>query len=193
MYVLTHVPHTRRLRLAAVQVKINMPRWFDFPEHAGIRVHHIDETRIAAVQLRLVIGGREEWQRRIQSGQAIEQDAGRPVHNVAGEADHVGAQTEADQVQTPELLAPFGRIGLRAQSQQELAETLARLAGVQDGGRIARQLGELAPVGDDDVGGGVALQVSCSNASDMCSTVICMDCRVRSRANAIFFTFFCLQ
>lgn len=137
-----------------------MPRRFDFAKHTGIRVHHIDKARIAAIQFRPMIGGREERQRRIQSGQPIEQNARGTLHNVAGKADHVRAQTEADQVQPLEMAAPAGRIRVPAQAQQKLAEALAGLAGVEDGRRVARQLGELAPVGDNDVCGGVAVQVS---------------------------------
>lgn len=163
-YILTHIVNTRRLRLTAVQVKINVPGWFDLPENAGIRVHHIDETRVRPVQFRVPVYRGEQRQRRIQAGQSVEQNAGPLAHNVAGKAGHMGAQTEADQMHALEARRRLRRIRWPQkgfcrgttkrgpQADQKGAEAFARLACVQHGGRIAGQLGQFAPVGDYDVG-----------------------------------------
>lgn len=59
------------------------------------------------------------------------------------------SQTEADQMETFEVAL---RTEEWLQLQQKCAQTFARLSGVQYRCRIARQLCEFAPVGDDDVG-----------------------------------------
>lgn len=100
--VLTHVACTRRLRLPAVQIEINVTGRLDLAEHAGVRVHHVHEARVRAIELRAQAGGGEERQRRIQSGQPVEQLARGRLHHVGRVAGDVCAQTEADQVQALE-------------------------------------------------------------------------------------------
>lgn len=74
----------------------------------------------------------------------IKHGANLVAHNVAGETDHMCAQTEADQMDRLEALhgAKEG-----AHLQHEPGHAFARLSCVQHGRGIARQLREFTPVG----------------------------------------------
>lgn len=76
-----------------------------------------------------------------------EPDADRFLQRVAGEAEYVRTETEADGVQVPG--AKFRMV--RLQTDQKGGGTLARLLGVEGGRRVARQPGQLTPVDDEDV------------------------------------------
>lgn len=69
---------------------------------------------------------------------SVEKYAHLVAYDVAGKTDDMRAQTEADQMNRLELLVATEQ---RSQAQHETGQTFARLARIENGRRIAWQLG----------------------------------------------------